>query len=90
VYASASGKVEYAGWNDYGYGNLIVIDHGDGWRTLYAHNSAFKVSTGDTVEQGNVIASSGNTGNSTMPHIHLEMIRSKQPQNPCLFLLGGC
>lgn len=90
VYATGAGKVEYAGWNDYGYGNLVVIDHGDGWRTLYAHNSAFKVNTGDAVAQGDVIASSGNTGNSTMPHIHFEMIRSNQAQNPCFYLLGGC
>ncbi len=90
VYAMAAGKVEFAGWNPYGYGNLIVVDHGDSWRTLYAHNSDFQVKTGDAVAQGDVIAQSGSTGNSTMPHIHLEMMLNYKAVNPCAYLPGGC
>ncbi len=90
VYATAGGKIEFAGWNQYGYGNLVVVDHGNGWRTLYAHNSAFQVKTGDAVVQGEVIALSGSTGNSTMPHVHLEMMLNLGAVNPCLYLPGGC
>lgn len=90
VQAMAAGKVEYAGWNNYGYGNLVVVDHGNGWRTLYAHNSEFAVKTGDAVGQGDVIAYSGNTGYSSMPHIHLEMMLNFGAVNPCLHLPGGC
>lgn len=90
VYAMADGTVEFAGWNQFGYGNLVVVDHGNGWRTLYAHNSAFQVKTGDTVGQGDVIALSGSTGNSTMPHVHLEMMLNFGAVDPCLHLPGGC
>ncbi|MEJ2749525.1 MAG: LysM peptidoglycan-binding domain-containing protein, partial [Anaerolineae bacterium] len=90
VKAMAAGKVEYAGWNNFGYGNLVVVDHGNGWRTLYAHNSAFQVKTGDVVAQGDVIALSGSTGNSSMPHVHLEMMLNFGGVNPCLHLPGGC
>jgi murein DD-endopeptidase MepM/ murein hydrolase activator NlpD len=90
VQAMAAGKIEYAGWNNYGYGNLVVVDHGNGWRTLYAHNSEFAVKTGDAVGQGDVIAYSGNTGRSSMPHIHLEMMLNFAAVNPCLHLPGGC
>ncbi len=74
VYAAASGVVVYAGWNNYGYGNLVVIDHGDGWQTLYAHLSTVNVVCGQAVFQGNVIAGVGSTGNSTGPHLHFEMM----------------
>lgn len=73
VYASASGVVVYAGWNDWGYGYMIVIDHGDGWQTLYAHLSAINVGCGQGVRQGAVIGGVGSTGNSTGPHLHFEM-----------------
>ncbi len=90
VQAMAAGKIEYAGWNDYGYGNLVVVDHGNGWRTLYAHNSSFQVKTGDAVGQGDTIALSGSTGNSSMPHVHLEMMLNLGYANPCNYLPGGC
>lgn len=73
VFASASGVVVYAGWNDWGYGYMIVIDHGDGWQTLYAHLSAINVGCGQGVRQGAVIGGVGSTGNSTGPHLHFEM-----------------
>ena len=57
----------------YSWGNYVKIDHGNGYKTLYAHMSSFAVSLGDTVEQGQVIGYVGNTGNSYGNHCHLEM-----------------
>lgn len=72
VYAAASGTVIIAG--EYGgYGNAVVIDHGSGISTLYGHNSSVSVSVGQSVKQGQVIASSGSTGISTGPHLHFEV-----------------
>jgi murein DD-endopeptidase MepM/ murein hydrolase activator NlpD len=73
VFASASGVVVYAGWSNYGYGYMVVIDHGDGWQTLYAHMSQVSVGCGQAVFQGGVIGGVGSTGNSTGPHLHFEM-----------------
>lgn len=73
VYASASGVIVYAGWNNYGYGNVIVIDHGDSWQTLYAHLDRVNVGCGQPVFQGNVIGGVGSTGNSTGSHLHFEL-----------------
>ena len=70
--AAASGTVVFAGWLG-GYGNLVVIDHGGGLSTAYAHNSSVAVTVGQSVETGQVIASSGNTGNSSGPHVHFEV-----------------
>jgi murein DD-endopeptidase MepM/ murein hydrolase activator NlpD len=72
IYASDTGIVIYAGWNNWGYGNLVVIDHGNGWQTWYAHNSEIYVGCGQNVYQGSVIAAAGSTGRSTGPHLHFE------------------
>jgi murein DD-endopeptidase MepM/ murein hydrolase activator NlpD len=72
IVASASGTVILAGWSG-GYGNLVVIDHGNGMSTAYAHNSSIAVSVGQRVGQGSVIAGMGTTGNSTGVHSHFEM-----------------
>ncbi|HET9938756.1 MAG TPA: peptidoglycan DD-metalloendopeptidase family protein [Gaiella sp.] len=72
VHASAAGRVINAGWLG-GYGNLVVVDHGGGLSTAYAHNTSFAVSVGDTVSAGQVIAYSGSTGNSSGPHVHFEV-----------------
>jgi murein DD-endopeptidase MepM/ murein hydrolase activator NlpD len=72
VAASAAGRVIIAGWSG-GYGNLVVIDHGGGISTAYAHNSRLVVSVGQSVAQGSIIAASGNTGHSTGPHVHFEI-----------------
>jgi murein DD-endopeptidase MepM/ murein hydrolase activator NlpD len=72
IYASDNGTVIYAGWNNWGYGNLVVIDHGNGWQTWYAHNSEIYVGCGQNVYQGGVIAAAGSTGRSTGPHLHFE------------------
>lgn len=72
VRAAASGTVIYAGWLG-GYGNLVVVDHGGGLSTAYAHNSSFAASVGQSVAAGEVVAYSGNTGNSSGPHVHFEV-----------------
>lgn len=72
VFASDSGLVVYAGWNNTGYGNMVMIDHGNGYQTLYAHLSQVSVSCGSSVYQGSTIGASGSSGNSTGPHLHFE------------------
>jgi LysM repeat protein len=69
VFASDSGTVVFSDWSTSGYGNLVIIDHGNGYRTYYAHNEANLVSVGQGVVQGQQIAESGNTGNSTGNHL---------------------
>ncbi len=87
VYAVDSGVVVYAGWNDWGYGNLIVIDHGNGWQSLYAHLSALNVECGSYVFQGDVIGAIGSTGNSTGSHLHFELMHAEYGKvNPWDFL----
>jgi len=73
IFAADSGVVVYAGWNDYGYGEMIVIDHGFGWQTLYAHLSQINVGCGQEVYQSDTIGLMGSTGKSTGPHLHFEM-----------------
>jgi murein DD-endopeptidase MepM/ murein hydrolase activator NlpD len=73
IYAADSGVVVYAGWNNSGYGYVIVIDHGNGWQTLYGHLSGLKVGCGDPAYQGQQIGNMGCTGNCTGPHLHFEM-----------------
>ena len=73
IYAADGGVIVYQGWNSYGYGNMIMIDHGDGFQTLYAHLSAFFVSCGEAVNKGQVIGAAGATGNASGPHLHFEV-----------------
>ncbi|WP_276945828.1 murein hydrolase activator EnvC family protein [Dialister micraerophilus] len=72
IHAADSGTVIYAGWID-GYGNTVIIDHGNNITTLYGHNSSLAVSDGQSVSKGTVIAYAGSTGNSTGPHCHFEV-----------------
>ncbi len=90
IMAATGGTVEFAGWNNYGYGYLVVLDHGNGVRTLYAHNSELRVKTGDTINQGDVVALSGSTGYSTVPHLHFEIFVNGRRVDPCNYLPGGC
>lgn len=85
VVASKAGVVVIASWYG-GYGNLVVIDHGNGVTTWYGHNSSFAVSVGQTVQQGQVIAMAGSTGNSTGPHVHFEIRFNYNPVNPRPYL----
>ena len=87
IYAADNGVVVYSGWNDWGYGYVVVIDHGNGWQTLYAHLSAINVGCGASVYQGGVIGAFGSTGNSSGPHLHFEMMHDSYGKvNPWNFL----
>jgi len=81
VQATMDGNVIYAGWNDQGYGNLVIVENGE-YRTYYAHLSSIPVSVGESVSAGSTIGLSGNTGNSTGPHLHYEIRRNKIPIDP--------
>jgi murein DD-endopeptidase MepM/ murein hydrolase activator NlpD len=73
VYASDTGVVVFSGWSNWGYGNLIVIDHGNDFQTVYAHLSFIYAGCGAEVLKGQVIGLGGSTGNSTGPHLHFEI-----------------
>ena len=81
IKAAASGTVTFSGWKG-SYGNMLVISHGNGVQTYYAHCSSLYVSTGASVSQGQTIATVGNTGNSTGPHLHLEVRVNGVAYNP--------
>jgi LysM repeat protein len=83
VYAVDAGTVVYQGWNTWGYGNLIIIDHGNGWQSLYAHLSQINVSCDQNVGQGDLIGLVGMTGGtSTGPHLHFELSYNGAHINP--------
>lgn len=86
VYAAASGTVIIAKNLETSYGHYLVIDHGNGLSTLYAHNTTLYVGVGDHVNKGQVIASSGSTGNSTGPHCHFEVRVNGNQVNPMNYL----
>jgi hypothetical protein len=87
IFASDSGVVVFAGWSTWGYGNLIVIDHGNDWQTVYAHLSVVQTACGADVYQGQVIAAGGSTGNSTGPHLHFELQSARLGYvNPLFYL----
>jgi murein DD-endopeptidase MepM/ murein hydrolase activator NlpD len=79
--AAAHGRVILANWYG-GYGNCIVIDHGDGISTVYGHSSKLMVTAGQTVEPGDVIGLVGNTGHSFGPHLHFEVRKNNVPIEP--------
>lgn len=81
VYATADGVVKKARW-ERGYGYLITIDHGYGYETRYAHLKSFKVRAGQKVVRGEIIAQSGNSGQSSGPHVHYEVLQKGRPVNP--------
>ena len=86
IYASDSGVVVFAGWSNWGYGYMVVVDHGNGWQTLYSHLSQWNVNCGQSVYQGNVLGLSGSTGNSTGPHLHFEINYQGTRVNPWNYL----
>ncbi|HPA70885.1 MAG: M23 family metallopeptidase [Spirochaetes bacterium] len=81
IRATKYGKVTYTGWLG-GYGRTIVISHPGGWKSLYGHLSRISVRRGQYVKQGQIIAKGGNTGNSTGPHLHFELINNGDYRNP--------
>ncbi len=82
VVAADSGYVAVAGWSNVGYGNYIVIDHGNGSRTLYGHLSRIDVKAGQPVKSGQQIGAVGATGNATGPHLHFEVHQNGAAHNP--------
>ncbi len=81
VHSTMSGKVTYAGWNNEGYGNLVIVENGP-YKTYYAHLSKIPVSIGQIVKEGSIIGLSGNTGNSTGPHLHYEVRKNGLAVDP--------
>jgi murein DD-endopeptidase MepM/ murein hydrolase activator NlpD len=73
VYAVDNGVVVYAGWSEQGYGNLVMIDHGNGWQSLYAHLNEIYVTCGQSLYQGTTLGALGTTGRSSGPHLHFEL-----------------
>ncbi|MBN1284608.1 MAG: M23 family metallopeptidase [Anaerolineae bacterium] len=86
VVAAAPGTVIFAGWNTWGYGNLIVLSHGDGWTTYYAHLSYLNVGCGQYVSTGQFIGEIGTTGRSSGPHLHFEIRQNGEPLDPANFV----
>jgi murein DD-endopeptidase MepM/ murein hydrolase activator NlpD len=82
IFAVDAGTVVYAGWNDWGYGNLIILDHGNGYQSLYGHLSQINVQCDQNVGQGDVIGLMGSTGHSTGPHLHFELSYNGAHINP--------
>jgi len=85
IKAARAGRVDSAGWMG-GYGYAVIIDHGEGYKTLYAHASKLLAKAGDRVVQGQVIARVGSTGNSTGPHVHLEVRMNSKFMDPLKYL----
>ncbi|MCX8069064.1 MAG: M23 family metallopeptidase [Thermodesulfovibrionales bacterium] len=85
IYATADGIVSYSGWGK-GNGNMIMIEHGMGFRTLYAHNSKNLVNEGQRVKRGDLIALAGATGNATGSHLHYEIWLNDRPINPFKYM----
>ena len=85
IWAAAAGTVIHAGWLG-GYGNLVVVDHGDGLATAYAHASAILVGVGQQVAQGETLSLVGSTGNSSGPHLHFEVRVNGVAVDPLLYL----
>jgi len=85
IFAADSGTVIFAGWYG-GYGNAVIIDHGNGLTTLYGHCSEIYVSEGQAVQRGQAIAAVGSTGLSTGPHLHFEVRKNGEPTDPMAYL----
>ena len=90
IRAVADGFVTYAGWDAAGYGNLVMVYHGDNFSTVYAHLETIEVEYGQKVDRENILGHSGNTGNSSNPHLHFEIREGFIPLNPCIYLPDGC
>ncbi len=85
IVAVANGVVTWAS-DRYGYGNLIEINHGNGYTTRYGHNAKLLVEVGDSVEKGQIISLMGSTGHSTGPHVHFEVLKNDRQINPAKFV----
>ena len=89
VYAGRAGRAIRSAWARTGYGYTVILDHGEGWQSLYSHMKGEWVSVGDWVEQGQLIGEVGSTGNSTGPHVHYELRLNGKQVNPTDYLPAG-
>ncbi len=89
IYAADAGYVAMAGWSNVGYGYMLVIDHGNGYQTLYAHLSRYEPDAGDPIAKGEMIGRVGSTGWSTGPHLHFEIRKGGVQLNPLGLLPSG-
>ena len=85
IYATADGKIKMAGFDNSGFGNHVIINHGYGYETLYGHMVRVKARSGNTIKRGEVIGYVGSTGKSTGPHCHYEVHRNGQPVDPIYY-----
>jgi murein DD-endopeptidase MepM/ murein hydrolase activator NlpD len=85
IYSTAHGVIISTKSNSLGYGNQVIIEHSDGYKTRYAHLNEINVKQGDNVERGQVIGTLGTTGLSTGPHLHYEVIKNDDPIDPLFF-----
>lgn len=85
IYATGNGVVEKVEYDGRGYGNNVIINHGYGYETLYGHMSKINVRPGQKINRGDVIGFVGNTGSSTGPHLHYEVIKNDRKINPINF-----
>ena len=88
VLSSDEGTVTFAGWNDGGYGYLVILDHGNGYQTYYAHLDEILVQEGYIIEKGYQLGKLGSTGRSTGPHLHFEVRKDGEPQDPETYCYG--
>jgi hypothetical protein len=87
VTAADGGAVAFAGWDEeQGYGYLVIVEHDDGWTSLYAHLSEILVEAGQTLQRGDLLGKAGSTGWSTGPHLHFELRHWNQPVDPLVYL----
>jgi murein DD-endopeptidase MepM/ murein hydrolase activator NlpD len=86
ILAADAGYVVMAGRDTWGYGNQVVIDHGNGYWTRYAHLDRILVTAGEIVKKNQKIGTMGNTGRSTGPHLHFEVILNRTQRNPMSYL----
>ena len=85
IYATADGRIKMAGFDNSGFGNHVIINHGYGYETLYGHMVRVKARSGNTIKRGEVIGYVGSTGKSTGPHCHYEVHRNGQPVDPLYY-----
>jgi murein DD-endopeptidase MepM/ murein hydrolase activator NlpD len=88
IVSTADGLVRSVAFSDTGYGNVLVIDHGDGFETRYAHCDRILVAGGQKVVRGEVVATVGSSGHSTAPHLHYEILRHGELGNPSSYILS--
>lgn len=88
IFCTGDGVVEEVENKGYGYGNYVMVNHGFGYKTLYAHMSRFKAKVGQKVKRGDIVGYVGNTGTSTGPHLHYEVIKNGNKVNPINFFFN--